>query len=170
MPIGRTDDDGPPVEDPALWNMIVSVSAFLGCSSENNGFGSQFLGGSDGKGGCGGPDSSAAVDGCSWASESTPTGKAKRVLEVMFALLRLGIIAAFCIEGAPSVAAGAAVGESALTKMACASLYEWLATEGGDGAGGDAVAEPVAFEGGALECAQLEALDEDLWNRGCAAV
>ena len=179
MPIGRTDDDGPPVEDPALWNMIVSVSAFLGCSSENNGFGSQFLGGSDGKGGCGGPDSSAAVDGCSWASESTPTGKAKRVLEVMFALLRLGIIAAFCIEGAPSVAAGAAVGESALaatggigavTKMACASLYEWLATEGGDGAGGDAVAEPVAFEGGAPECAQLEALDEDLWNRGCAAV
>ena len=106
------------------------------------------------------------------------------MLEVMFALLRLGIIAAFCIEGAPSVAAGAAVGESALaatggigavTKMACASLYEWLATEGGDGAGGDAVAEPVAFEGGALscpklECAQLEALDEDLWNRGCAAV
>ena len=177
MPIGRTDDDGPPVEVPALWNMTASVSAFLGCSSENNGFGSQFLGGSDGKTGCGGLDSSAAVDGCSWASESTPTGKAKRVLEVMFALLRLGIIAAFCIGGAPSAAAGAAVGESALAATCgigavtkTASLQEWLATEGGDGAGADAVTEPVAFEGGALECAQLEALDEDLWNRGCAAV
>ena len=185
MPIGGTDDDGPPVEDPALWNMTASVSAFLGCSSENNGFGSQFLGGSDGKTGCGGLDSSAAVDGCSWASESTPTGKAKRVLEVMFALLRLGIIAAFCIEGAPSAApsaaAGAAVGESALaatggidavTKSVRASLREWLAAEGGDGADADAVAKPVAFEGGALECAQLDALDKeaDLWNRGCAAV
>ena len=187
MPIGVTDNDWPPVEDPAL-GYVASVSAFLGCSSESSGFGSQFLGGSDGNGGsvgCGGPDSSAAVDGCNWASESTPTGKGKRVLEVMFALLRLGIVAPLCIEGAPSAApsaaAGAAVGESALaatggidavTKSVRASLREWLAAEGGDGADADAVAKPVAFEGGALECAQLDALDKeaDLWNRGCAAV